>query len=815
MKKMYIIIALLLIAGIMENSFAQNLTCGTDEHHQFKMQTDSAYQAQYNLFKARLRDAIQNPPSNQRNGHTYTIPVVVHVIHLGEPIGVGSNISDAQIHDAIQGLNDRFGNNNIGSGVDTEIEFCLATNDPNGLSTDGINRVNGAIIPGYYNNGMERGSCSGGDEEDLKDLSKWPVSDYYNIWVVHDICGNVAGFAYFPSTYPYNGTVIVSDYMNYSYITLAHELGHGLSLYHTFQDDGIDAYCPTDNDCTSDGDGVCDTPPHKRSDCGSSNPCTSSGDWDNSRYNYMSYCSTRDRFTQGQKDRMQAVLQVYPRASLLTSSGCYEPCMLSSATVEASCHGDNTGSATVVATGGTPGYTYTWNTNPPQNSPTATGLSAGTYKVTLTDAGGCSDSTTVTVTETPQISFSTSSTDASCNGENDGSASVMNVTGGTTIQSIAITEDWEGSHSWTFVNGTQSNQWLVGSATSNGGTNSAYISNNASSNTYTITSGSIVHFYKDFTFPADASDIQVEFDWKGNGESNYDYMRVYLVDTTTNPAAGSMLSSGLIGSDYNMQATWDTETISGLDANAGTTKRLVFTWRNDGSVGTQPPPAVDNITVSYEATPSQPYTYEWSTTPAQNSETIDNLAAGSYTVTVTDGIGCTNSSTVMVSGQPEVATTSITPSGGGNNGAIVLAVSNGSEPYSYNWSNGDATRNISDLTAGYYTLTVMDDNGCTATHSVSVPVNVSIIENGLEETFQLYPNPVAGNLYIKAELKDIRSVRVQITDALGRTVYRQEMGRISDLNEVINLSENADGIYFIRLFAGNESVTKRVVLHKF
>ncbi|MEJ5302013.1 MAG: fibronectin type III domain-containing protein [Bacteroidales bacterium] len=152
----------------------------------------------------------------------------------------------------------------------------------------------------------------------------------------------------------------------------------------------------------------------------------------------------------------------------------------------------------------------------------------------------------------------------------------------------------------TFVNGTQTNKWYVGSATQNGGTYSAYISNDGgTSNAYTITTSSVVHFLRDITFTPGADGYILTFDWKGMGEGNFDFLKVYLVETSTQPVAGTQLTSGQIGStQYNNSSTWQTATIHLPASLAGTTKRLVFSWRNDFSVGTQPPAAVDNISLS-------------------------------------------------------------------------------------------------------------------------------------------------------------------------------------------------------------------------
>jgi hypothetical protein len=147
------------------------------------------------------------------------------------------------------------------------------------------------------------------------------------------------------------------------------------------------------------------------------------------------------------------------------------------------------------------------------------------------------------------------------------------------------------------VNGV-TNKWYVGTATHNGAPNCAYISSNSgTSNTYSISTASVSHFYFDYTFPALQTCITLTFDWKAYGESCCDYIRVYGVPTTTTPVAGTDLASGLLGGPYNLQSTWQTVSITLPAAWAGTTKRIVFSWRNDGSLGTDPPGAIDNISI--------------------------------------------------------------------------------------------------------------------------------------------------------------------------------------------------------------------------
>jgi len=331
MRIFFLFISLIIIPlqSRAQTTFTEGIEqqCGFDEHHAYLMKSDPAYKARYIQQKAIL-DSIKRAPHFPERGlpPVYTIPVVVHVIHLGEQIRYQSNIPDEQIYDAITGLNERYANVN-GAGTDIEINFCLANRDPNGCPTSGIIRVDGSVVPGYRENGITWDGTCGVDEHSIKDLSKWPTWQYYNIWVVNDICGPIAGYAYYPNGDEYDGTVIDYVSMKYDNGTLAHEIGHGLNLKHTFTgDDGN--MCPVNNNCLEDGDEICDTPPHRTNDCSANNPCSSEGIWLNSKNNWMSYChpgADIGLFTEDQRTRMRDAMTVDPRAALLTSPACSNP----------------------------------------------------------------------------------------------------------------------------------------------------------------------------------------------------------------------------------------------------------------------------------------------------------------------------------------------------------------------------------------------------------------------------------------------------------------------------------------------------------
>ena len=179
---------------------------------------------------------------------------------------------------------------------------------------------------------------------------------------------------------------------------------------------------------------------------------------------------------------------------------------------------------------------------------------------------------------------------------------------------LPLTEGWEnGQGTWIFVNGTQTNAWYIGAGDATygpyEGDNFAYISNdNGNTVAYTTSSASVTHIYKDIAFDANCLEFPLSFQWRCRGEGTaWDRMRVYLVDTSVNPVAGTELTSGQIGlTNYNVQPAWTAETITLPGELSGTVKRLVFSWRNDSSSGSNPPINLDNISLTAVPVPSGP-----------------------------------------------------------------------------------------------------------------------------------------------------------------------------------------------------------------
>ncbi len=316
--------------------------CATDEVHQEMMQKDNTYKQNIlNFDKEYLKQLAlrTNVAQNTQVGATYIIPVVVHVMHKGEALGVGTNISEDAIRTKIRIINEEFrkvaGSYGDGNGVDMGIEFALAVRNPSGSCTNGINRINMSSNSTYMTYGIKRSGANGMIDTDLKALSYWPSNQYYNIWLVSEIDNNeggsgIQGYAYFASAHgqTYDGALILSNsFKSPTSRTETHELGHALNLYHTFEGDGGGGTCPTGNQCgTGLGDCCADIPPHKRSasDCLTTGTNSCNANSSNSLFvnNYMDYSSDacQNMFTANQKTRAQAAVSG-TRSSFLAANG--------------------------------------------------------------------------------------------------------------------------------------------------------------------------------------------------------------------------------------------------------------------------------------------------------------------------------------------------------------------------------------------------------------------------------------------------------------------------------------------------------------
>ena len=291
--------------------------CGSMDHLHNLMEKDPGLEKRMESIEKATQKFINNP-QKAVNG-IITIPVVVHVVYRT----AAENISTAQINSQIAILNEDFRRLNSDAttqwpqAADAEIEFCLATVDPNGNSTTGITRTQTSVVAHGTDDSVKFDSQGGKDA--------WPASDYLNIWVCN-IGGGILGYAQFPGG-PANTDGVVNGHQYFGNTgtatapfnlgrTMTHEVGHYLNLRHIWGD----------GNCNVD-DFVSDTPTSDAPNygCASSHVSCSSLDM---VQNYMDYSddACMNLYTQGQKTRMRALFDTGgPRASLLTSGACGAP----------------------------------------------------------------------------------------------------------------------------------------------------------------------------------------------------------------------------------------------------------------------------------------------------------------------------------------------------------------------------------------------------------------------------------------------------------------------------------------------------------
>jgi hypothetical protein len=330
--------------------------CAFDQRHDQLLRTDQEYSRKVMAEGRAIQAYIQShpelarPKGNDQNRvmALYTIPVVVHVMHTGGAIGTIYNPSDAQIMGAIDYLNDVYAGSypgmtppiEGGGVVNMEIQFGLAQRTPSCGATNGIDRVDASSLPNYVSNGVNVLNNNGCPEITMKNLARWNVADYYNIWIVNKLDGAdgtsgqfIAGFAYFPaSSGSVDGTVMLATQMTAGEKTLPHEIGHALNLHHPFRTSTGATDCPNTGACGSPGvdDEVCDTDPISDNhvagvydfscrhlsaplnSCAGNIPYTI-----NTESNFMSYTNCYTLFTNLQKARVQAAMTLPSRSSLV------------------------------------------------------------------------------------------------------------------------------------------------------------------------------------------------------------------------------------------------------------------------------------------------------------------------------------------------------------------------------------------------------------------------------------------------------------------------------------------------------------------
>ncbi len=456
---------------------------------------------------------------------------------------------------------------------------------------------------------------------------------------------------------------------------------------------------------------------------------------------------------------------------------------------DARCFNGNDGYIIVSASGGSGGLTYNWSHNGTLHSTNATGLTAGVYNITVLDAGGCSASTSYTVSQPATGLTLNPSTvvDVTCFGGNNGSATA-NPNGGVApyvytwnttpaqstqtasgltaqIYQVIVTDDSLCTASATVSVGQPPQITIAGNVTNvqcNGVSDAAInitVSNGATPVSYVWSNGALTEDI--FNIPVGTYTVDVTDNTSCTASASF---------TVTQPAPlvlnspsisnvsclggsnGSITANGAGGTGpYNY--TWSnggsTSTISGITAGA---YYITFADANGCSVTdiyqvTEPAtavlfgaPVIIDVLCNGETTGSivvsvtggtGSFTYSWSHNNALNSATALNLAAGTYTVTATDANQCSVSSQYSIIEPTAITFGSQTITNvscnGGSNGSAQVTPTGGTGTYTYAWNGVAGSNPLASMTAGNYTVLVTDANSCTATASVVISEPAALV----------------------------------------------------------------------------------------
>jgi len=343
---------------------------------------------------------------------------------------------------------------------------------------------------------------------------------------------------------------------------------------------------------------------------------------------------------------------------------------------------------------GNPGMSYMWSTGDTTQT-LMTGM-AGTYMVTVTNADGCSSMDSVMVSVNPAImAMADSMMDVACNGGNDG-AIYVSVSGGTAPYSF----DWSNgdttedvlnlsagvymgtitdANGCTFTTGTMTINEPTAISVSVDSTNDVLCSGSSSGALYISVSGGTGPY---------------TYSWS-NGSTDEDPMGLPAGDYTgtITDANGCTFTSPVLTINENPAIEMTIDQVSDASCNG----------EMDGSI---------SITISGG---EAPYTYDWSN--GETTDDISDLGAGTYSAMVMDANGCTFETGDITITEPDALSLALDASGdetctGDGNGYLLVSVTGGTAPYSYDWSTGQTTEDLGDLMGGTYDLTVTDANGC-------------------------------------------------------------------------------------------------------
>jgi gliding motility-associated-like protein len=368
-----------------------------------------------------------------------------------------------------------------------------------------------------------------------------------------------------------------------------------------------------------------------------------------------------------------------------------------------SCFGGNDGSVRANPTGGLPPYSFQWNV--PGNTNQISGLTAGTYRVTVTDDSLCTAVDSAVVSQPPPIVISGSVLEVSCFGGSDGQISVS-----ATPTGVPYTFQWSNGASGANVSNLNMGNYTV-TATNPSGCTALATFNVSQPLLLVLNAPSIVNVS---CFGGNSGSITAN---PSGGTPNYTF------SWSNNPLSSNALNGNLSAGNYQVTVTDAKGCTATAAYNVMEPSQLIFAQT----------PAIVNVlcygastgSIAISVSGGTPaYNYSWSN-GLPNQPTQQNLPAGTYSVTVSDVNGCSISNDFTIEQPPAIVLQTQVANhvtcGGGSDGKAWAVATGGVGNFSYTWSNGNNSDTAFNLAANVlYTVTTTDANQCTKTATISV-----------------------------------------------------------------------------------------------
>ena len=451
------------------------------------------------------------------------------------------------------------------------------------------------------------------------------------------------------------------------------------------------------------------------------------------------------------------------------------------------CFGGSNGDAMVMVSGGTGPYTYSWSPSGGSGS-MAMNLSAGIYSCIVTDANGCTITQSFTITQPLVLAANITTVQNLCAGQCNASV-VANPSGGTAPYTFSNLSNLCGG-TYTFL-----------ITDSRGCSTSPSVS---------IVDPSVLIATSTSVGPScgNACDGIATAIVTG-GTPAYSYL--------WNPTSSTQASiNGLCSGTYFCTV---------IDSN-GCTDSISVVLLN-------PTPIV--VTLAQNISPacfgdctgaatvmatggSGPLTWLWTPTGCI-AQTCVGLCAGSYSVAVTDSIGCSVTTNVIIT-EPDALTANSTHTDEtlaiANDGTATVIPSGGTAPYTYSWApTGGTNATATGLDAGTYTCTITDINGCIISVIVTIGTTngVGIATTNFENlTVTIFPNPAQDHLQLILSTDQKNYLQLEIYNVLGEKVETLDFGKVSAVNFTYNTIALTNGIYFFRVSSGEATTVRKITI---